>query len=54
MDTGALVGVAKQDIKMWNPAMDFYEQSSDDIWDAVCNSVRGAMAEAGVSPTQVV
>lgn len=27
-------------IRTWNPQVDHCEQSSDDIWDAVCECVR--------------
>lgn len=45
--TGQGLGRASQAIRMWRPEPDFAEQSSDDIWAAVCASVRKAMAEAG-------
>jgi FGGY-family pentulose kinase len=32
---------------MWRPEADLVEQSSDDIWKAICASVREAIAEAG-------
>ncbi|PKU22275.1 FGGY-family carbohydrate kinase [Telmatospirillum siberiense] len=41
------LGRASQAIRMWHPQPDFVEQSSDDIWNAVCSAVRRAMAEAG-------
>lgn len=50
---GKLLGVAKRDIEMWREAGDVVEQSSDDIWRAVCVSVRGAVAEAGIDPAAV-
>ena len=43
--SGKLLGVHKQDIKMWEPLPEHYEQSSDDIWDAVCACTRGVCSE---------
>jgi D-ribulokinase len=51
--TGDLLASNKQDIKMWRTAGDIVEQSSDDIWQAVCHAVRTAVAKAGVSPDTV-
>ncbi len=50
---GRLLGQASRDIQMWKPAPDFVEQSSDDIWNAVCVSVRDAMAKAEVGANDV-
>ncbi|MTJ80488.1 MAG: FGGY-family carbohydrate kinase [Telmatospirillum sp.] len=49
--TGRILGRASHDIRMWKPETDFVEQSSDDIWRAVCHSVRAAVAEAGTGVT---
>lgn len=53
VSTGELCGVHKQDIVLFNPLPEYYEQSSDDIWSAVCNCVRGALAAAKASPDDV-
>ena len=50
---GTLLGVHKQDITMWNPLPEHYEQSSEDIWAAVCNCVRGALSAAGATADEV-
>jgi D-ribulokinase len=52
-ETGKLLGLAKHPITTWHEAGDIVEQSSFDIWNACANSVRGAMAEAAVSPDAV-
>jgi FGGY-family pentulose kinase len=44
---GVLLGQASHPIQLWRPEQDFAEQSSDDIWAAVCQAVRGAVAKAG-------
>lgn len=41
---GGMVAAAKRDIAMWRDGADFAEQSSEDIWAAVCASVREAVA----------
>ncbi|MGO4388243.1 FGGY-family carbohydrate kinase [Microvirga sp. 2YAF29] len=50
---GNLLATAKRDIALWHDGADIAEQSSDDIWAAVCASVREATAEAGVSPNRI-
>lgn len=40
---GAMLGQAAQPIRMWRPAPGHVQQSSGDIWAAVCTAVRGAM-----------
>lgn len=37
---GKVVETAMQSIKTFNPQEDFYEQSSDDIWQSVCHVVK--------------
>ncbi len=49
----ALIGVGKHPIKQNKPAPDFVEQSSDDIWDAICVAVKDALSEARVDGNDV-
>jgi ribulose kinase len=37
---GRVLEVHVKKIQTWNPLPDHYEQSSDDIWKAVCECVR--------------
>lgn len=52
-NSGSLLASHRQDIKMWRAAGDIAEQSSADIWRAVCDAVRTAVAQAGVAPEEV-
>lgn len=47
---GELLASAKQNIRMWKQGSDIVEQSSEDIWQAVCNSVAEALKQAKVAP----
>lgn len=37
---GHVLQIHTKTIKTWNPQPDHYEQSSEDIWEAVCECVR--------------
>lgn len=50
---GTMLGSARCDIHLWREAGDVVEQSSEDIWRAVCDSVRRAIAQAGIDPATV-
>ncbi|MBB3609638.1 FGGY-family carbohydrate kinase [Rhizobium sp. BK602] len=50
---GRLRGSAKRPITIWHEAGHVVEQSSEQIWQAVCGSVREAVAEAGISASEV-
>ena len=50
---GRMLAHASRDIQLWYPETDFVEQSSDNIWEACCASVRRAMDEAGLKPEQI-
>jgi D-ribulokinase len=52
-EEGTLLATAKRPIQVWHEAGDIVEQSSSDIWDACVAAVRGAMAEAAISPEAV-
>jgi FGGY-family pentulose kinase len=52
-DTGRMLATASREIEIWRPEADFVEQSSDNIWQACCRSVRSAMSEAGIEPGRV-
>ncbi len=48
-----MLGHATQPIKLWRPAPDFAEHSSDDIWAACGRAVRGALKMARVKPAAI-
>jgi FGGY-family pentulose kinase len=48
-DAGRILGRAQQDIETFRPCDDFVEQSSNDIWRAVCAVSHQALQAAGVS-----
>lgn len=50
---GQLISKASQDIKIWKPETDFVQQSSENIWEAICHSVKQAMAESNLEPEQI-
>lgn len=52
-EDGRMIASAKRPIAIWHAAGDQVEQSSRDIWQAVVQSVREAMATAGADPADV-
>ncbi|MFJ5368981.1 FGGY-family carbohydrate kinase, partial [Bosea sp. CER48] len=50
---GRMAATAKRDIALYRDGPDFAEQSSSDIWQAVCASVREAMAGARLTPDDI-
>jgi D-ribulokinase len=50
---GKIVASHTSPINVWNPSPQYYEQSSTDIWNAVCICVKTAVGKAGVSPAVI-
>jgi D-ribulokinase len=50
---GHMAGSAKRDITLFHASGSIVEQSSGEIWKAVCDSVKDALAQAAVSPDQI-
>ena len=50
---GAMLSMAKRDILLYREGADIAEQSSDDIWRAVCASLREAVGNAGLGPDAI-
>lgn len=50
---GRRLAAASRPIRMWKPDPEWAEQSSDDIWAAVCEAVREALAACGEKPEVV-
>ena len=51
--SGQMIGLGKKELKIFKYADDFVEQSSADIWSAVCTCVQGAINESGINPKDV-
>lgn len=51
--TGKLIAHYSQEIQTWRPQTNFVEQSSEDIWKAICTCVRSALAEAYIAPQSI-
>jgi len=52
-EDGRLIASAKRPIRLWHAAGDIVEQSSRNIWGAVCESVREAVVGAGIAPEAI-
>lgn len=50
---GRMHGTARREITIWRAPGGIVEQSGAQIWEAVCASVREAVAEAGIDPGAV-
>lgn len=50
---GRRLGSASEPIKMWKPAPDHVEQSSEDIWRACCRATRAALRESGLKASAI-
>jgi len=51
--SGTMLASAKRDITIWREAGSIVEQSSVNIWQAVCESVREAVKTADIDPTDI-
>ena len=51
--TGRMLASAKRDITLFHASGFIVEQSSGEIWKAVCDSVKDALARGAVSPDQI-
>jgi FGGY-family pentulose kinase len=52
-DAGDIVGLASENIGLWQPKTGYYEQSTTDIWKCICNSVQRAMSQHNVDTSTV-
>lgn len=52
-EKGLLAAAAKRSVTIWHEPGHIVEQSSEQIWQAVCASVREAVAEAGIAAGDV-
>src|SRR6516225_11481893 len=50
---GRMVASAKHDITVFHERGAIVEQSSTQIWQAVCHAVKDAMAQAAIAPEQI-
>lgn len=51
--TGRMVSSAKHDIALFRASGSIVEQSSAEIWSAVCEAVKGALSQAAVPPDRI-
>lgn len=51
--SGQMLASAKRDITTWRDGADIVEQSSDNIWTAICGATREAMAMTAIDPSDV-
>ena len=51
--SGRMVALARRDIALFHASGSVVEQSSTEIWSAVCHAVKGALSQAAVSPDRI-
>src|SRR6478736_2439161 len=52
--SGRMLSVAKRDISLFKDAGSIVEQSSSEIWNAVCTIIREAVSSAAIDPADVI
>jgi len=49
-DKGDIVGLASENIGLWQPETGYYEQSTTNIWRCICSSIQRAMSQHNIDP----
>lgn len=52
-DKGDIVGLASENIGLWQPETGYYEQSTTNIWKCICSSIQRAMSQHNVDPNSI-
>ena len=52
-DKGDIVGLASENIGLWQPETGYYEQSTTNIWKCICSSIQRAMSQHNVDPSTI-
>lgn len=52
-DQGDIVGLASENISLWQPQTGYYEQSTTDIWRCICSSIRRAMDQHNIDNSTI-
>ncbi|KAI5457985.1 hypothetical protein BGZ63DRAFT_427283 [Mariannaea sp. PMI_226] len=52
-ETGDIKALASENIKLWQPETGYYEQSTTDIWQRICECVRRVVSESAVDPSRI-
>lgn len=52
-ETGDIKALASENIKLWQPETGYYEQSTTDIWQCICECVRRVVSESNVDPSHI-
>ncbi|KAL1955377.1 hypothetical protein VTO42DRAFT_8597 [Malbranchea cinnamomea] len=52
-DKGDIVGLASENIGLWQPQHGYYEQSTTDIWRCICISVQRAISQHNINPASI-
>ncbi|KAK5118118.1 hypothetical protein LTR62_004165 [Meristemomyces frigidus] len=50
---GDIVGLASENIGLWQPETGYYEQSTSNIWKCICSSIHRAMAQHSIEPDSI-
>ncbi|CAN6627021.1 D-ribulokinase YDR109C [Trichomonascus vanleenenianus] len=50
---GEILGLASKNITKWEPKQDYFNQSSQEIWENICWCTKKVMADSKVDPSQV-
>ncbi|SLM38580.1 fggy-family carbohydrate kinase [Lasallia pustulata] len=50
---GDIVGVASENIGLWQPQQGFYEQSTNDIWRCICTSIQRVLSQHNINPVSI-
>ncbi|MGA0616170.1 FGGY-family carbohydrate kinase [Paracoccus sp. KR1-242] len=50
---GTMLASARRDISLWREGADIAEQSSEDIWAAICAATRETVAASGIDPARI-
>jgi FGGY-family pentulose kinase len=52
-EKGDIIGLASENIGLWQPETGWYEQSTTNIWRCICTSIQRAVTQANIDPNTV-